>query len=293
MPSTGLRRRADLSGVFRISDRSVLVISADAARPVKEGVRAVGIDVDLDPRLDEVGPHRAFGDLQFQRPVGDAIVLADLTLLLHAQDLVEIDAGNGREGRAFAGRIDSETSVVGGQVDLADEGVGGLDRRDPGKPELFDQAILKRPERALRTPPRLGRIGPDVLDPELSSARPTWVGGRGRSRRPWQCGNSGCPGRYRGSSAGRARRTLPSAPGKSRPCLPPRQERPNRSLPWRHPASRSGRAAPRPRAIHVASHPDAASCPAAGAARASCRWAPLRGAFGTTPAHCRCSLSQV
>src|ERR1700689_4165936 len=69
MPSTGFRRRADLSGVFRISDRSVLVISADAAGSVEEGVRAVWVDVDLDPRLDEVGRHRAFGDLQFQRPV--------------------------------------------------------------------------------------------------------------------------------------------------------------------------------------------------------------------------------
>ena len=94
MPSTGFRRRADLSGVFRISDRSVLVISADAAGSVEEGVGAVGVEVDLDPRLDEVGPHRAFGDLQFQRPVGHAIVLADLPLLLDTQDLVEVDAGN-------------------------------------------------------------------------------------------------------------------------------------------------------------------------------------------------------
>ena len=31
-----LRRRADLGGVFRISDRSVLVVAADAARPVEE-----------------------------------------------------------------------------------------------------------------------------------------------------------------------------------------------------------------------------------------------------------------
>ena len=64
MPSTGSRRRADLSGVFRISDRSVLVVASDAARPVEDGVRAVGIDVDLDPRLDEMGPHRALRDLE-------------------------------------------------------------------------------------------------------------------------------------------------------------------------------------------------------------------------------------
>ena len=47
MPSTGSRRRADLSGVFRICDRSVLVVAADAAGPVEDGVGAVGVDVDL------------------------------------------------------------------------------------------------------------------------------------------------------------------------------------------------------------------------------------------------------
>ena len=122
MPSTGLRCRADLGGVFRISDRSVLVISADAAGSVEEGVRAVGVDVDLDPRLDEVGPHQAFGDLQFQRPVGHAIVVSDLALLLNAQDLVEIDAGDRGEARARLSRRDREARIVGGQIDLADEG---------------------------------------------------------------------------------------------------------------------------------------------------------------------------
>ena len=61
---------------------------------------AVGIDVDLDPRLDEVRPQRAFRDLQLERPVGHAIVVADLALLLHAQDLVEVDARDRGEGRA-------------------------------------------------------------------------------------------------------------------------------------------------------------------------------------------------
>src|SRR5437764_14422316 len=74
MPSTAARRRADLSGAKGVVGRfepAFLIIAADAAGSVKEGVRAVWVDVDLDPRLDEVGPHRAFGDLQFQRAVGD------------------------------------------------------------------------------------------------------------------------------------------------------------------------------------------------------------------------------
>ena len=105
--STGARRRAVLGGVFRISETSIGVVAADAAGSVKVGVGAVGIDMDLDPRLDEMGPHQAFGDLQFQRPVGDAIVMSDLPLLLDAENLVEVDAWDGREGRALAGPIPS------------------------------------------------------------------------------------------------------------------------------------------------------------------------------------------
>ena len=50
---------SELSGVFRISDRSVLVVAADAAGPVEDGVEVVGVDVDPDPRPDEMRPHRA------------------------------------------------------------------------------------------------------------------------------------------------------------------------------------------------------------------------------------------
>ena len=117
---------------------------------MKDGVGAVGVDVDLDPRLDEMGPHRAFRDLELQRAVGDAIVMADLALLLDAQDLVEVDAGNGGEGRAFAGRGNRETGVVGGQVDVAKEGVRRLDIGYAGKRELLDEPILQRRERPLR-----------------------------------------------------------------------------------------------------------------------------------------------
>src|SRR5271166_3982607 len=161
------RRRADLSGVFRIPDRSLPVVPADAARPVEEGMGSVGIDVDLDPRLDEVRTQRAFGDLQFERAVGHAIVVAHLALLLDAQDLVEIDARDRGEGQAGLSRRCGEALIVGGQIDLADEGVGRLDRRDPGEPELLDQPVLQGLERALGAPASLWRIGPNMLDAEL------------------------------------------------------------------------------------------------------------------------------
>ena len=83
--------------------------------------------------------------------------MADLPLLLDAQDLVEVDAGDGREGRAFAGRLNRETGVVGGQIDVADEGVGRLDLGYAGEPELLDQTILERRERPLRAASGLGR----------------------------------------------------------------------------------------------------------------------------------------
>jgi hypothetical protein len=84
-----------------------------------------------------MGAHRAFGDLQLERAVGDAIVLADLALLLDAQDLVEVDAGNGREGRALTRRIDGEAGVVLRQIDVAEEGVGRLGRRDSSEPQFL------------------------------------------------------------------------------------------------------------------------------------------------------------
>jgi hypothetical protein len=50
-------------------------MSAEAAGSVEAGVGAVGVDADLDPLTKW-----AFRDLQFQRPVGHAIVVHDLTL---------------------------------------------------------------------------------------------------------------------------------------------------------------------------------------------------------------------
>ena len=95
MSSTGFGRRADLSGVFRIPDRSVVVVAADASGSVEDGVGAVGIDMDLDARLDEMRAHRAWRNLELQRPVGDAIVVSDLPLLLDAQDLSRSTPGIG------------------------------------------------------------------------------------------------------------------------------------------------------------------------------------------------------
>ena len=56
--------------------------------------------------------------MQLEGAVGDAIVLADLPLLLHAQDLVEADALDRDESRAGRGGRNREAGVVGRQIDL-------------------------------------------------------------------------------------------------------------------------------------------------------------------------------
>ena len=83
-----------------------------------------------------------------------------------------------------AGRIDGETGVVGGQINLADEGVGRLGVGCAGEPQLLGQSVLQRLERTLRSASGKGclkgrpsstglrRIRPDVLDPELLKGPP-------------------------------------------------------------------------------------------------------------------------
>jgi hypothetical protein len=77
---------------------------------VEDGVGAVGADMDLYARLDEVRAHRALRDLQLERAIGDAVVIADLPLLLDAQDLVEVDARD---------RVKAEPSPAGGTAKRA------------------------------------------------------------------------------------------------------------------------------------------------------------------------------
>jgi hypothetical protein len=64
-PPSGVKRR------FRIFDRSVLIVAADTTPPAEDGVGAVGIEMDLDPRLDEVRPHRTFPDLEAADQIGN------------------------------------------------------------------------------------------------------------------------------------------------------------------------------------------------------------------------------
>jgi hypothetical protein len=78
---------------------AVGAVAGEAARPVEDRQRAVGVVVDPHPHLDEVRPQRARRDLQAQAPVAHAVVVADDALLVHAQD-VAMDAGRVADERA-------------------------------------------------------------------------------------------------------------------------------------------------------------------------------------------------
>ncbi len=172
-PSTAPRRRADLSGAFFIAavlERSLRVVAADAAWPVKDGVRAVGIDVDLDPRLDEMGPHRAFGDLQFERPVG--------LLNFPCRPAAPPRRTGSRRGRRPGSGVKAEPSPGG---TIAKSALWSADRSwmkalaastvgYSVEPQLLGQSILQRLERPLGATSSLRRIGPDVLDPQVARA---------------------------------------------------------------------------------------------------------------------------
>jgi hypothetical protein len=62
------------------------------------------------------------------------IVVANLTLFLDAQDLIQIDAGDRDERRTFMFRLHREPGVVLAQVYIADEHVGRFAEPGVGGP---------------------------------------------------------------------------------------------------------------------------------------------------------------
>ena len=113
------RRRADLGGQFLIGEVSFLVVAPEASLAVKDGVGSVGILADLDASLDEMGAQRALGNLQPERLEPHAIVVADVSIFLNAQDLGQFDAGDPTSLVAQAERIKSVLSWTPQYDDLA------------------------------------------------------------------------------------------------------------------------------------------------------------------------------
>ncbi len=104
-----------------------------------------------------------------------AIIVAGVAVFLNAENLAKIDARDCNESRAFPFGLDREARIVGRNIDIPDEGVGGLDRGDPGQRKLLGQTVLQSVEDAFRAAPGLRRIGRDMFDAQMMSARPACV----------------------------------------------------------------------------------------------------------------------
>jgi hypothetical protein len=79
---------------------------------MENGDAAVMVLTDFDPCLDEMRPQRAGWNLKFQPVERYAIVIANLALFLNAEDLLEIDAGDGHKRAAFLLRLDGKPRIV-------------------------------------------------------------------------------------------------------------------------------------------------------------------------------------
>ena len=68
--------------------------------------------------------------------------MSDDALFLAAEDLGQVDAGDGDEGAAVLLGLDGEAGVVGGDEDVPQVGVGGGDVGDAVERQFLDQPVL-------------------------------------------------------------------------------------------------------------------------------------------------------
>lgn len=103
---------------------------------------AVRVFVDADFSPDEMRSERCFWDLQAQTLVADRIIGPHGALLLDAQNVDIPLVTVSDEGRTGLFRQDGEALVVGWNIGLADEAIGGFNILDFGQTEFIDQAVL-------------------------------------------------------------------------------------------------------------------------------------------------------
>src|SRR5882757_2819082 len=106
---------------------SVGAVSADAARPVEDADRGVGIAADLDRRPDKMPAQWGGLELELETLEANRVVAIDDAFLLLAENLVEIGAGPGDKCGSGLARLDHEGAVVSRQIGLEDKPVRRLD----------------------------------------------------------------------------------------------------------------------------------------------------------------------
>src|SRR5437870_10329682 len=148
---------------------------------------AVEMAADEDVQAGAGAPAGLFAELQGHAVGCDDVIAPDDAFRFDTQDLLEIDAAEGHEGRAAVGGPPSELGVEGGDKPGPQVAVGGGDRADPGHAQLVDEAILQGAVDALAPPSGLGRVPENMLDAEslegtADLGEPRAVGGRAGGR---------------------------------------------------------------------------------------------------------------
>ena len=95
---------------------------------------------------------------------GHHIVAPDDAVLLHAENLLEVDAAERDKGGRRVGGRPAELVVEGGEEALPQVAVGGGHHGDAGEAEPVDEAILPGAVDALTAPAGRGRIAENVFD---------------------------------------------------------------------------------------------------------------------------------
>src|SRR3989449_5698984 len=140
------------------------VVATQAAGAMPDGMLAVEMAAHEDAQAGTGAAARLLGDLERHAGGGDDIVPPDHAFFLDAEDLVEIGAAEGHEGRDGIGRRPGELGVEAGEEALAQIAIGHGDGGDAGESQLVHEAALQGAIGALAAPARLWRIAQDVLD---------------------------------------------------------------------------------------------------------------------------------
>src|SRR5205823_10912338 len=139
-------------------------VLAEAAGAPPPGVTAIKMSAEQPAQPRAAAAPALLNELHDNPVQADGIVQGDDTLLLVAEDLVQIGPTEGHEGRSGIGGSPGEFYVEGGQKALAQVPVRPRRRPDLGHPEFVDEAILQRAVHPLAPAAGLRGIAQDVLD---------------------------------------------------------------------------------------------------------------------------------
>src|SRR5512143_1931368 len=122
---------------------------------MEQGKTAVGVSVHPYPHLDVVAAVLIPGDLKDEAVEPDTVVVADGTLILFAEDILEGRSGPGHKHAEGLLRGKGKLSIIGGQIDAGKILIGLLHASDASHGKLFERSLLVSTEGPFRPSPGL------------------------------------------------------------------------------------------------------------------------------------------